>query len=73
MATTPNTGEDPIRPDQSDVVQTDLPDLTVPKEQKDDQPEDDGENWTIGLQLQRLHFSRRATYKSWRARYIIRC
>jgi hypothetical protein len=27
MATTPNEGENPIRPDQSDVVQTDLPDL----------------------------------------------
>jgi hypothetical protein len=27
MATTPNKDENPIRPDQSDVVQTDLPDL----------------------------------------------
>jgi hypothetical protein len=27
MATTPNEGENPIRPDQSDVVQTDLPDI----------------------------------------------
>ncbi|RZF30143.1 hypothetical protein EVC45_09020 [Paraburkholderia sp. UYCP14C] len=26
MATTPNKDENPIRPDQSDVVQTDLPD-----------------------------------------------
>lgn len=27
MATTPNKDENPIRPDQSDVVQTDLPDI----------------------------------------------
>jgi hypothetical protein len=27
MSTTPNEGENPIRPDQSDVVQTDLPDV----------------------------------------------
>ncbi|MGF6957784.1 hypothetical protein [Paraburkholderia youngii] len=27
MATTPNKDENPIRPDESDVVQTDLPDI----------------------------------------------
>lgn len=27
MSSTPNEGENPIRPDHSDVVQTDLPDL----------------------------------------------
>jgi hypothetical protein len=27
MATTPNQGNNPIRPDQSDVVQTDLPEF----------------------------------------------
>ncbi|MEM5343705.1 hypothetical protein [Paraburkholderia azotifigens] len=32
MSTTPNEGENPIRPDQSDVVQTDLPDIGPPQD-----------------------------------------
>lgn len=39
MATTPNEGENPIRPDQTDVVQTDLPDLG-PATNPDDAPLD---------------------------------
>ncbi|MBP0589209.1 hypothetical protein J8I87_05650 [Paraburkholderia sp. LEh10] len=32
MSTTPNKGDNPIRPDQSDVVQTDLPDVGPPQD-----------------------------------------
>lgn len=39
MSTTPNKDEDPIRPDQSDVVQTDLPDVG-PSADPDDPPLD---------------------------------
>ncbi|WP_233855768.1 hypothetical protein [Paraburkholderia sp. HD33-4] len=39
MATTPNKDENPIRPDQSDVVQTDLPDVG-PSQDPDERPLD---------------------------------
>lgn len=39
MSTTPNKDENPIRPDQSDVVQTDLPDIG-PSEDPDAAPLD---------------------------------
>jgi hypothetical protein len=43
MSTTPNKDENPIRPDQSDVVQTDLPDIgkpVGPSQDPDDPPLD---------------------------------
>ncbi|WP_167334056.1 hypothetical protein [Paraburkholderia dilworthii] len=49
MSTTPNEGQNPIRPDQSDVVQSDLPDVGPSKDPDassldpdlDPDPEDD--------------------------------
>ncbi|WGS54964.1 hypothetical protein LFL96_36380 (plasmid) [Paraburkholderia sp. D15] len=43
MATTPNEGENPIHPDQSDVAQTDLPDLG-PASDPDASPPDPDED-----------------------------
>jgi hypothetical protein len=41
MATTPNKDENPIRLDQSDVVQTDLPDICPSKDPDGPPPDPD--------------------------------